>query len=138
MNIRPITPSDHPALITLWQAVPHMGMHPVDDSAANITAFLNANPNLSYLAEANGKLLGSVLCGSDNRRATLYHMAVHPNAQRQGIATALLKHVETACRDAGIQKMRLMIFADNQAGQQFWQTNGWQHRPDIAYYSKDL
>lgn len=60
------------------------------DSQENIAGFLERNPNLSFVAVANGKIIGTVLCGHDGRRGYIYHVMVSDAYRNQGIGKALV------------------------------------------------
>ena len=75
---REMTASDYDAAYTLWQGMPGIALSGADERNA-ITAFLVHNPHLCFIAEKDGTVIGTILCGNDGRRGYLYHLAVHPN-----------------------------------------------------------
>jgi ribosomal protein S18 acetylase RimI-like enzyme len=78
---------------------------------------------------------GCVLGGHDGRRGYLNHLAVVPEARRQGIATLLVAHCAAALRREGIDKVHVDVLAGNHSGHRFWSRAGWQRRSDIVRYS---
>ena len=57
----------------------------------------------------HGRLQGSVFCSVENSRGYLGLLAVHPDAQGQGHARALLGAVERQCRGAGGQFLDITV-----------------------------
>jgi putative acetyltransferase len=137
LTCRTITREDYPNLLELWKALPGIGLSSAD-SEESIGFFLDRNPGLSYLAEEEGRIIGTVLTGHDGRRGYLYHLAVHPDCRRRGIGTRLAELAITGLKQQGLQKCHIMVFKDNKAGTDFWQAARWQLRQDITILSLEL
>jgi N-acetylglutamate synthase len=129
--------NDYDEVMALWRATPGIGLSDADSRAA-IAAYLLRNPGLSFVAREAGRLVGAVLCGMDGRRGYLHHLAVHPDARRQGTGAALVEHCLAGLREVGIHKCHLFVIAGNAAGQAFWQHVGWKLRTDLVIMSKDI
>ena len=67
MQIRSMTIEDYQAVYHLWQGIEGFGLRSIDDSEEGISRFLNRNPTTSVVAEENGEIIGSILCGHDGR-----------------------------------------------------------------------
>ncbi|MBE2893964.1 GNAT family N-acetyltransferase [Spirabiliibacterium falconis] len=137
-QLRVMTIHDYEGVTALWAATEGMGMSEPDDSIEGIARFLSHNPDLNFVALDQDKIIGVVMCGFDGRRATLYHMAVAADYQRQGIGQALLSRLEQTLRTKKVTMARLLVFANNQIGNQFWQKCGWYHWRELNYYVKNL
>ncbi|SIS67581.1 GNAT family N-acetyltransferase [Phaeovulum vinaykumarii] len=105
------------------------------DSPEALAAFLSRNPGLSFVAEADAGLVGTVLAGHDGRRGALYHLAVAPAARRMGTGRALALAAMAALGRAGIAKVHIHVLADNAAGLAFWADLGWRGRPEMVLMS---
>lgn len=138
ISIRALQREDYAALTALWQATPGMGMDSASDNPQVFARFLARNPTLNYAAFHNATLIGVAMCGEDGRRGTLYHVAVHPDFQHQGIAHALVAKCEMALKALGIPKARLMVLRDNVSAQHHWAKSGWENPAQVLYYSKVL
>lgn len=136
--IKPMRPSHYQQVYALWNSIEGMDLHAVDDNPTAIAAFLDFNPDLNYIAEADGKVVGVVMCGFDGRRATIYHAAVATAYRGCGIATALLERVEKVLKAKKITKGRLLAFKSNEAAAVFWQKAGWTLHNRFNYFSKSL
>ena len=65
-------------------------------------------------------------------------MAVAEDHRRQGIAKSLLEHALSALKAEGINKVALLVFNRNEAGNAFWEAQGFIARNDVAYRNKAL
>ena len=139
MRIEQMAIEDYQKVASLWQSTEGIGLHLDDvDSAAGIGAYLERNPDLSFVARDNGTVIGAVLCGHDSRRGYLQHLAVAKNHRRRGIGNALVDKVLAKLQSMGIRKCHIFIFADNADGMEFWQRTGWTSRADIKIMSKNI
>ena len=77
-----MTIDDYDQVYALWSGIKGFGIRAVDDSQEGISRFLQRNPGLSVVAEDNKAIIGSILCGHDGRRGTLYHVCVAENYRK--------------------------------------------------------
>lgn len=133
MHIRNMQLNDYTATYALWHTCKGMGLNNLDDSQYGIARFLRRNPDTCFVAEESGQIVGVILAGNDGRRGYIYHTAVHLQYRRRGIATQLVETALQALRRAGVNKASLVVFADNEAGNRFWQKMGFSPRTDLVY-----
>ncbi|WP_026645353.1 GNAT family N-acetyltransferase [Bifidobacterium sp. AGR2158] len=134
-----MTPDDYDAVVACWTSCPGMGLNTIDDSRQGITRYLQRNPTTSFVHENDdGVIEGAILAGHDGRRGYIYHTAVSPERQHQGIGTALVNATLHALANEGIVKVVLVVFAHNDAGNMFWQRLGFDARGDLTYRNKAL
>ena len=138
MTIRPMTPADYDAVYALWMSCKNMGFNNLDDSREGIARLLRRNPATSFVAFEGDRLAGVILSGQDGRRGYIYHMAVAEDFRRRGIATALLDRCLEALKAEGINKVALLVFRYNDAGNAFWERQGFTERKDVAYRNREL
>ena len=86
-TIRRFEPVDIPAARALWQAAEGVGLSAADE-AAPLAAFLTRNPGLSQVAEAAGRLAGTILVGHDGRRGYVHHLVVAQSHRRRLLGRA--------------------------------------------------
>ena len=86
------------------------------------------------MAEEDGKVVGSILCGHDGRRGCLYHVCVHEKYRRHGIGKAMVVRAMEQLKEEQISKVSLIAFTENDIGNAFWNTIGWTERLDLNYY----
>jgi len=131
-TISPMSINDYDEVLALWQHTDGVGLDLDDaDSRENINLYLQRNPGMSFIARAGSQLIGAVLCGHDGRRGFLHHLAVDPAFRKQGLGHLLVEHCLGALRNCGITRCYIMVFADNAAGQCFWNNAGWHAREDL-------
>ena len=138
--LRLMTPADYPPLFALWNNLPgfNRGLRSLDDSEEGIQKFLKRNPSTCFVAEIAGEMIGGILAGHDGRRGYIYHALVLPEHQGKGIGKQLVDAACEALASEGINRVGLLVFAANQQGNAFWESQGWQTRPDLTYRNKSL
>lgn len=134
IEIRAMTMADYEGVAALWQAMPSM-FSAEDDSRDAIAKYLERNCGMSFVAIANGGVVGAVLGGHDGRRGFLHHLAVAENFRRTGIATQLWQRSVAALKKAGIRRSHVFVRVTNAAGLKFWADAKWMQRTDIAAFS---
>ena len=134
-TIRPMTIEDYEEVYALWTHIRGFGIRSIDDSREDIARFLERNPNTSAVAICDNRIVGNILCGHDGRQGSFYHVCVAKNYRRRGIATKMAVFCMRALQDAGINKITLIAFSENEGGNAFWRKIGWTSRSDdVNYY----
>ncbi len=136
--IRSMEEEDYGEVYSLWRVIRGFGLRSLDDSREGVERFLRRNPGFSQVACAGGRVVGSILCGHDGRRGCLYHVCVHPDFRQRGIGKAMAQRALLALKEEGICSVSLIAFKDNQVGNAFWKTLGWEFRQDINCYDLKL
>ncbi|MDE6470627.1 MAG: GNAT family N-acetyltransferase [Eubacterium sp.] len=138
MKIRIMTISDYSNVYNLWLSCKGMGLNNLDDSEEGIKKFLNRNPETCFVAELDNKIIGAILAGNDGRRGYIYHTAVSPKYQKQGIGGQLVDTAVNALKNMGINKTALVVFGKNENGNAFWEKQGFTERNDLIYRNKTI
>ncbi|MCR2063303.1 GNAT family N-acetyltransferase [Campylobacter helveticus] len=138
MKIRAMQESDYEKVYALWCEIKGFGLRSIDDSFENISAFLGRNPGLSAVADLDGQIVGSILCGHDGRTGGFYHVCVHKNHRKKGIAHEMTKFCLEALKKEKINKIALIAFKSNDLGNEFWRHYGFTLREDANYYDLSL
>ncbi len=133
VSIFPMTMEDYDEVHALWMTIRGFGIRSLDDSREDICRFIERNPTTSVVARVNGKIVGSILCGSDGRQGALYHVCVAREYRRRGIGTRMVGSCMHELRRMGINKVALIAFKTNDAGNAFWKKIGWTCS-DVNYY----
>ena len=134
-RISPMTMSDHPLALLLWQNTPGIGLSSADGPEA-MQKYLLRNPGLSQCAWVNDTLAGTVLAGHDGRRGYLHHLCVHGGYRHLGIGRLLVSRALAALAVQGMDKAHAFLFEDNEDGRKFWNRIGWDRRTDICVVSR--
>ena len=138
MELRVMAPEDYDRVWDLWMSCPNMGFNDLDDSREGVARLLRRNPTTCFVAEDGDTLAGAILAGQDGRRGYIYHMAVAEGFRRQGVGSALAERCLAALRAEGINKVALLVFRRNAAGNAFWEAQSFELREDVNYRNRAL
>lgn len=137
MIIREMYIDDYDHAHALWSRVEGMSLG-ASDSRENISRFLERSKGLSFICEAQGKIIGTVLCSHDFHRGYIYHLAVDEQYRGKGIGRELVSRCLEKLKQEGIPKCHIFVFKGNETGMNFWHGTGWKKRDDVYVFSKDL
>lgn len=130
--------SDYEEVFKLWTSTAGIGMRNLDDSRDGIEKFLKRNPSTNFVAVEDDEIIGSILCGHDGRRAYVYHAVVDKKHRGRGIGKKMVDAVVSALKQEGMNKAALVVFGNNEIGNGFWSSLGWEQRRDLNYYNLSL
>ena len=68
VQILPMREDDYDAVRALWMTIRGFGIRALDDSREDVARFIRRNPTTSVVAMVGGRIVGSILCGSDGRQ----------------------------------------------------------------------
>ena len=136
--VRIMTIEDYEGVYALWKKIKGFAIRSIDDSKEGVARFLKRNPTTSVVAEKDGRIVGSILCGHDGRRGCLYHVCVDEDYRRHGIGKRMVVFAMKALKEEKINKVSLIAFTENDIGNAFWNTIGWTERLDLNYYDFTL
>lgn len=131
-------PRDYQALLELWNEIEkgvHVGR---SDAPEEIEKKVQRDPDLFLVAEADDRIVGSVIGGYDGRRGLIYHLAVARDFRQLGVGSRLLDEVEARLRAKGCLKCYLMVTLDNPEVEEFYKKRGWHFMDYVRPYGKDL
>lgn len=136
--IREMGMEDYENVYELWLSIEGFGIRTVDDSREGVERFLKRNPGTSVVAEQNGRIVGSILCGHDGRRGCFYHVCVAKDYRNHGIGHRMAHFAMEALAEEGVSTVSLIAFKKNEVGNMFWHRVGWNSREDLNYYDFTL
>jgi ribosomal protein S18 acetylase RimI-like enzyme len=123
--VRPYKDEDQSALIQLWETC-FPDDPPWNNPADVIRRKLTVQPELLIVCLAHGRVVGSVLAGFDGFRGWVNKVATHPEYQRKGIASLLMKTAEEKLAAMGCTKLNLQIRAENASVVAFYEGVGYK------------
>tara|TARA_R110002073_G_scaffold12017_13_gene53961 strand:- start:1003 stop:1428 length:426 start_codon:yes stop_codon:yes gene_type:complete len=132
VNIRPFALADRAAVVNLWRLV-FAEDPPWNEPNLVIDTKLTVQPQLFFVAELEGEVVGTTVAGFDGVRGWVHHVAVHPDAQRKGIASLLMTAAEAGLRKMGCQKLNLQVRASNTSVLEFYEELGFQKEDRISF-----
>lgn len=129
---------DYERVLALWQGI-ESGMHVGrSDTPGEIQKKIQRDPDLFLVAEADGRLIGTVIGGFDGRRGMIYHLAVEKNFRGRGIGGMLLSEVEKRLQARGCLKCIMHVLDDNEEAMQFYRNKGWRHAVEDVVFVKEF
>jgi ribosomal protein S18 acetylase RimI-like enzyme len=118
-------------ILRLWKAA---GSGPsVTDTPEHLQMLTECMPELFLVAEAEGRLVGSVIGGWDNWRGHIYRLAVHPEFRRRGLARRLTSEIESRLRAKGAVRIYALAATNQEMGVRFWESLPYEKSKDIPY-----
>ena len=130
-------PQDYQAAVGLWGIMEKGVRVGGSDTPAEIEKKLGRDPDLFLVAEAGGRIIGTVIGGFDGRRGIFYHLGVHPDFRGGGVGGRLMDEVEARLRQRGCRRCYLLVTPDNAEAMHFYERRGWDAM-DVRPYAKDL
>ena len=132
--IREMNKEDYDGVKSLWMTISGFGIRSIDDSRDGVERFIRRNPTTSIVAEKDGEIVGTILCGHDGRNARFYHVCVREGCRRQGIGKAMVVAAMKELQEQKISCVSLVAYTHNEIGNQFWHRAGWKLRKDLNTY----
>jgi ribosomal protein S18 acetylase RimI-like enzyme len=137
--IRPARPEEVEQVLGLWreaETTPSV----TDDREAVLT--LLAEPAAVLLvAEADGRLVGTVIGGWDGWRGNIYRLAVAPAYRRRGLARLLVAEADRSLHRMGARRITALVEGDHAWATDFWDSlaaSGYRYDEGMRRYVKTL
>ena len=125
-----------PAVLDLWrESETTVSM---TDSAEDLHRATKEASAFLLVAEAEGRLVGTVTGTFDGWRGNLYRLAVHPSYRRRGIARALVQEAETQLAQQGAKGITALVEKDHPWATGFWAAVEYERDTRIVRYVKSL
>lgn len=122
-KIRSFQISDYEQVATLWQRA-GIESSP-SDRPEGLLKKLERDPELFIVAEEADRIVGAVIGAYDGRRGWIYHLAVAPDQQRDGLGSAIMNELEHRFRAIGCEKANLLVTPENAQVQKFYEHLGY-------------
>jgi ribosomal protein S18 acetylase RimI-like enzyme len=131
LQVRTYRDSDRPEVVALWNTVfGYEGAY--NDPDVSIRRKLNAQPDLLFVADLDGHVVGTIMAGYDGHRGWIYSVAVSPNHRRRGVGSSLMQHAEQALTELGAPKINLQVRSSNSGVVPFYQSLGFRVEERIS------
>jgi len=129
---------DYPAARSLWENAGSGIQVRRSDEPEEIQKKLQRDPDLFLVAEADGKMVGTVIGGFDGRRGLIYHLAVDETFRKHGVGSLLMDEVERRLKAKGCLKCYLMVTVENENAMHFYEARGWECMDTVYTYCKEF
>jgi ribosomal protein S18 acetylase RimI-like enzyme len=135
-TIREATSSDFEAILALWFSIERHTALP--DKPEYLQQFLDFSPDLFLVAEAEGRIAGTIIGGWDGWRGHIARLATDPALRRSGIARALVSEIEARLTAKGARRIYALVDRRSKLASPFWQAAGYRADDDIVQYSRNV
>lgn len=125
MNIRAYRENDEAAVAALWRKA-FAYTPPWNVPEEDIARKLAVQPELFFVAESGGQIIGTAMAGYDGHRGWVYYVAVSPKHRRQGVGTALMRRTEQALAAIGCPKLNLQVRGGDHEAVTFYRRLGYE------------
>ncbi|PYM50540.1 MAG: GNAT family N-acetyltransferase [Candidatus Rokuibacteriota bacterium] len=137
LSIRKARPEDIERVLELWRDA---GATPKStDTPPDLARLLAQAQAVLLVAEADGRVVGTVVGGWDGWRGNIYRLAVLPEYRRRGIAGALMREVDAVLAGLGARRITALVEHDHAWAVGFWnalERAGYRHDPTMTRYVK--
>jgi GNAT superfamily N-acetyltransferase len=135
VTIRPATRDDLSAVLDLL-ARERSPAAVTDDSEEGLNRAIESGALL--VAEAEGRLIGTVIAGWDGWRGALWRLVVEPEHRRDGVGRALVEAGERRLRDLGAVRITVLVGRDEDDAGAFWEATGYEEDRKIRRFVRNL
>ncbi|HEV2053543.1 MAG TPA: GNAT family N-acetyltransferase [Methylomirabilota bacterium] len=111
------------------------------DTRDEVIKLLGEASAVLLVAEADGRLVGTVIGGWDGWRGNIYRLAVLPAYRRRGIARALVGEAARRLHGMGARRISALVESDHPWATDFWDSlgaSGYRHDERMRRYVKTL
>jgi len=117
-GIRPARPDEVAQILTVWReadATPSP-----TDTREEVLKLLREPAAVLLVAEADGRLVGTVIGGWAGWRGNIYRLAVSPEYRRRGLARALVAEANRQLHHMGAKRISALVESDHPWATDFW------------------
>ena len=138
-TIRPARSDEVEQVLALWReadATPSP-----TDNREEVLKLLAEPAAVLLVAEAEGRLVGTVIGGWDGWRGNIYRLAVSPTCRRRGLARALVAEADRLLYRMGARRITALVEGDHPWATDFWNSlaaSGYRHDERMRRYVKSL
>ncbi|MBA4493831.1 GNAT family acetyltransferase [Paenactinomyces guangxiensis] len=135
MIFRNFKQSDYDSVIDLWKRAGIILSR--SDTIQGLEKKLDRDPELFFVAEEEGRIIGVVMGCYDGRRGWINHLAVDPEYQGRCIGQEIIQELEKRFRKLGCEKVNLLIEMHNSSVQGFYEKMGFK-KDELIFMEKWL
>ncbi|PZF62165.1 GNAT family acetyltransferase [Curtobacterium sp. MCBD17_034] len=123
MEIRSFEDTDTEAVVALWSEA---GLtRPWNDPHEDVRRKQTVQPEMFFVAEDAGRIVGAVMAGYDGHRGWINYLAVGDDQRGTGLGRALVERAEGALLALGCPKVQLQVRPDNTGVVDFYEHLGY-------------
>jgi ribosomal protein S18 acetylase RimI-like enzyme len=132
-ELRPANEEDIEAVLAFWRDA----AEPTStDSKAALAGLVRRDPGALIVAEADGRVVGTVIAGWDGWRGSIYRLAVGSDQRRRGLGQSLLRAAEDRLTELGGRRLHAIVVESNDNAVGFWTASDWEEQPGQLRFAK--
>ena len=138
-RIRPARVDEIEQILAVWREAD--ATTSPTDTREEVTKLLREPAAALLVAEADGRLVGTVIGGWDGWRGNIYRLAVSPAYRRRGLARALVAEADRLLHQMGARRISALVERDHPWATDFWDSlaaSGYRHDERMRRYIKTL
>ena len=132
-ELRPATEDDVAAVLAFWREAAEPTSTDTSEVLVNL---VRHHPGALIVAEADGRIVGTVIAGWDGWRGSIYRLAVGPDQRRSGLGRTLLRAAEDRLAGLGAQRLHAIVVESNDVAVAFWTASDWGHQAGQLRFAK--
>jgi ribosomal protein S18 acetylase RimI-like enzyme len=135
--IRPARSEEVEQVLGLWREAETTPS--VTDTREEVLKLLAEPAAVLLVAEAEGRLVGTVIGGWDGWRGNIYRLAVAPGYRRRGLARLLVAEADRSLHRMGARRITALVEGDHPWATDFWDslaTSGYRYDEGMRRYVK--
>jgi ribosomal protein S18 acetylase RimI-like enzyme len=136
IQIRTASLADAPTLLELWRAAD--AVPSVTDDEPSVRRLLERDPEALLLAVEGDRIVGTLIVGWDGWRGNMARLAVLPDRQRRGIASALVAAAKARLAALGARRVTALVVTGRAQAEGLWSAVGFEPDPGTTRYVVDL
>jgi ribosomal protein S18 acetylase RimI-like enzyme len=137
--IRPARSEEVEQVLGLWREA---GTAPsITDNREEVGRLLAEPAAVLLVAEADGRLVGTVIGGWDGWRGNIYRLAVVPAYRRRGLARRLVAEADRSLHRMGARRITALVEGNHPWAVDFWDSlaaSGYRYDEGMRRYVKTL
>jgi ribosomal protein S18 acetylase RimI-like enzyme len=113
----------------------------ITDNREEVRRLLTEPAAVLLVAEADGRLVGTVIGGWDGWRGNIYRLAVVPAYRRRGLARRLVAEADRSLHRMGAKRITALVEGDHPWATDFWDSlaaSGYRYDEGMRRYVKTL
>jgi ribosomal protein S18 acetylase RimI-like enzyme len=137
--IRPARSEEVEQVLGLWREAETTPS--VTDTREEVLKLFAEPAAVLLVAEADGRLVGTVIGGWDGWRGNIYRLAVAPGYRRRGLARLLVAEADRSLHRMGARRITALVEGDHPWATDFWDslaTSGYRYDEGMRRYVKTL
>lgn len=131
LAVAAVEDADIPAIVALWERCELTRSW--NDPHSDIVRALQGSSSDVLVGRDGNTIVATVMVGHDGHRGWVYYVAVDPDHHKNGYGRAIMAAAEDWLRTRGIEKLQLLVRADNTRVQAFYETLDYNQQERVVY-----